>query len=200
MSTGCDAGVTFTPAMQAHDVLRYAPPRRMRRSEYERLVNEGFFESERVELIRGMVVERPPIGPAHANPVDVLAEALVPVLLGRARVRIQQPFVAADESEPEPDIAVVPAGSYSQRHPDEALLIVEVAESSLEHDRNTKAPLYAESGVREYWIVDLTTRTVEVLDEPTPGGYRRSRTFSRGQTITPAQFPDVVIAVDRLFE
>jgi Uma2 family endonuclease len=186
--------------MQASDVLRYAPARPLRRAEYDRLVSEGFFGDERVELIRGIVVEMSPIGPVHANPVDVLNELLVLALAGRARVRVQQPFVAADESEPEPDIAVVAPGSYAARHPDAAWLIVEVAESSLKHDRNTKAPLYAESGVEEYWIVDVTAQVVEVYDLPSGGRYGRVRTFSRGETLAPARFPDVTVAVDRLFE
>jgi Uma2 family endonuclease len=186
--------------MQAHEVLRHAPPRRLRRSEYDELVGHGFFQNERVELIRGMLVERSPIGPSHSNPVDVLTEILVLGLVGVARVRIQQPFVAADESEPEPDVAVVPAGSYAHRHPDTALLIVEVAESSLDHDRNTKAPLYAESGVVEYWIVDVKSQTVEVHDLVSGGRYGRVRTFGRGEVLVPAPLPTVTVAVDRLFE
>jgi Uma2 family endonuclease len=163
-------------------------------------VSEGIFQDERGELVRGIVVQMSPIGPAHANPVDVLTETFVSALQGRARVRIQQPFVAVDESEPEPDVTIVPPASYAERHPDTAWLVVEVAESSLDHDRSTKAPLYAESGVPEYWIVDVNAQAVEVHDLPATGHYGRVRTFRRGETLAPARFPDVTVAVDRLFE
>jgi hypothetical protein len=73
-----------------------------------------------------------------------------------------QPFAASNESEPEPDVAIVPSGNYVDRHPDRALLIIEVAESSPAYDRETKAPIYAASGVPEYWIVDVAGRAVEV--------------------------------------
>jgi Uma2 family endonuclease len=101
--------------MQATALPAHARPRRLRRTEYEKLAGEGFFHDERVELIQGIVVEMSPVGPAHANPLDLLVEKLVPALVGRARVRVQQPFVVADDSEPEPDLAVVPPGQYADR-------------------------------------------------------------------------------------
>jgi Uma2 family endonuclease len=124
----------------------------------------------RVELIHGRVVAMSPIGPAHASVVDRLAELLVPALVGRARVRIRQPFAASEDSEPEPDVAIVPAGTYADRHPDRAWLIIEVAESSLDYDRETKAPMYARCGVPEYWIVDVAGRALEVRTERTDSG------------------------------
>jgi Uma2 family endonuclease len=109
------------------------------------------FEHERVELIRGMVLTMSPIGPAHADPIDVLTRRLVLAMGDRAVVRVQQPFAASDDSEPEPDLALVPPGRYAADHPRQARLVIEVAQSSLTYDRETKAPLYAESGVPEYW-------------------------------------------------
>jgi Uma2 family endonuclease len=185
--------------MRAVALPLHSRPRRLTRLEYERLSDEGFYRRERVELIEGIVVEMSPIGPTHADPLDVLVEKLVPVLLGRARVRVQQPFALADYSEPEPDLAVVPPGRYADRHPDRAFLIVEVAESSLAYDRDTKAPLYALAGVPEYWIVDVSSRVVEVLDEPGQGGYARSRKFERGGALTVPGFDDVTVRVDDLF-
>jgi Uma2 family endonuclease len=185
--------------MSAAPQIFRATARTLKRDEYDRIAQLGLFRDERVELIRGMVVRMPPIGPPHSEYVDRLAEAFMGRLVGRARVRIQQPFLAADESEPEPDVAVVPAGSYRDRHPDRALLVVEVAESSLEYDRETKAPLYAESDVPEYWIVDVAAQRIEIHSEPANGAYARKRIAESGETIAPAAFPDVTVSVDALF-
>ncbi len=158
----------------------------------------GFFRGERVELIEGIVVRMAPIGPEHASVVDQLTKLLILALGDRARVRTQHPLLAADDSEPEPDVAVVPAGTYLERHPDRAFLVVEVAASSLQYDRETKAPLYAVSNVEEYWIVDLGARVVEVYARPEGGRYAESRRFALGDRLALASFPDVAIDVGRL--
>lgn len=170
-------------------------PRRFTRAEYDRLIELGFFRGERLELIRGTLLDMPPIGPPHATVVSRLNRILVPALLERADVRIQQPLYARDESEPEPDVAVVALGDYSNRHPDCALLVIEVAESSLEFDRDSKGPLYAASNVSEYWIVDIAGRAVEVYGGPGGGRYALLRRAVPGDTIRPAAFPDLAIAV-----
>lgn len=159
----------------------------------------GFFHGERVELIRGTVVAMSPIGPPHASVVDQLTVAFVRALDPRARVRVQQPFLAHDESEPEPDIAVVPEGRYADAHPDRAFLLVEVAESSLSYDREVKAALYAASSVDEYWIVDVATHAIEVYSQPVNGRYGNLRTVDKDGSVTIAAFPDVTIKVATLF-
>ncbi len=133
------------------DVERLAPERLrpLKRSEYDRLVAMGVFEGERIELLYGTLVEMSLQEPPHANPVQELTERLMTALAGRAKVRIQLPFIAADESEPEPDVAVVPLGDYSREHPSRAHFVVEVAHSSLRKDREVKGPLYAASEVAE---------------------------------------------------
>ncbi len=183
--------------MQAPEIF-HARPRQLTRAEYDKLGELGFFRGERVELIHGIVMRMSPIGTTHAEVVDRLSEWLVAALRGRARVRIQQPFLAADESEPEPDVAVVPLRSYADEHPKEASLVIEVAESSLEYDRETKAPLYAASGAAEYWIVDLASRSVEIHDTPAGGAYARVRREGN-ERVSPAAFPDVAIEVSALF-
>ena len=94
----------------------------------------------------------------------------------------------------------MPPRSYKDGHPNEAYLIVEVAETSLAYDRATKAPLYAQSGVPEYWIVDVGGGAVEAHDQPAGGLYRRCRRFDRGATLSPARFPDVAVAVSALLD
>jgi Uma2 family endonuclease len=178
--------------------LPHVTPRRLTRIEYERIAQLGLFAGERVELIRGIVVRRPSIGPQHSEAVDRLGRLFVERLGRSARVRIQQPWLAHDESEPEPDIALVPEENYSARHPDRAFLIVEVAQSSLDYDRETKAPLYAESEVPELWIVDIAGKAVEVHDQPVAGRYTRVRRIVEGKTLQAAALPDIALDLSEL--
>lgn len=171
----------------------------MSRVEYDRLVAAGMFENERVELIRGIVVRMSPVGPAHADPIDVLTRHFVRALGDRAVVRVQLPFAASDDSEPQPDLALVPPRRYADRHPDRAFLIIEVADSSLDHDRETKGPLYASSGVPEYWIVDVKTRSVSVYDTIMAERYTRVQEFSVGTRVVPSSFEDAALEVADLF-
>jgi Uma2 family endonuclease len=179
--------------------IAYATPRRIKRAEYDRLAELGFFRGERVELIRGIVVAMAPIGPPHSEIVDILMERLVRGLEGHARVRIQHPFLAADDSEPEPDVAVVALGRYAEKHPDQAFLIIEVADTSLKYDRETKSALYALSGVPEYWVVDVAGQTVDVYTEPAGGQYQRTRRVEVDGALRPTAFPQFVIALREVF-
>jgi Uma2 family endonuclease len=181
--------------MLAPEVFAGARARRVTRVEYERMADLGFFHGERVELIHGIVVRMPPIGPPHAEVVDRLNALLVRALGDRARVRIQQPFLACDDSEPEPDVAVVPARSYIAHHPDQAMFIIEVAETSLTYDRETKGALYAGSSVAEYWIVDVIGRCVEVFTDPNDGQYASTRRVTIDEELSPLAFPDVTVRV-----
>ena len=169
--------------------------RRFTRQEYERIAQTGMFEHERVELLHGVIVAMSSIGPPHSSTVMRLTALLVPLLAGRALVRIQDAFAVLDESEPEPDVAVVPLGEYDEAHPTEAHLIVEVADSSLRHDRVVKGPIYAAAGVPDYWLVDLTDRVVEVHRRPGPEGYARVTRHRRGGRIRLQAFPDLGVRV-----
>lgn len=182
-----------TVAELGHDL------RPLSRFEYDRLVDLGMFAEERVELLHGMVVRRSPHGPDHDATIERLTELLVIALRGRARVRIQSSFAASDTSEPEPDVAVVPIADYRRAHPTVAELIVEVAGSSLARDRGSKAAVYAASGVREYWIVNLAERTIEARTDPQHDGYRTVRIVRSHESITPVAFADLVVAVADLF-
>lgn len=172
--------------------------RRLRREEYDRLVDLGLFANERVELIRGVIVRMSPQGAPHAGPIEVLTEVLVPALLSRARVRVQLPLIGPDDSEPEPDLAVVPRGDHSLEHPSAAHLIIEVARTSAQYDRGTKGPLYAAMGVPEFWVVDVTRRVVEVFREPRDDRYEQMEVVRSGASITLVAFPDVSVAVSTI--
>jgi Uma2 family endonuclease len=170
--------------------------RPLRRVEYDKLIELGAFQDERIELLEGAMVAMPPIGAPHSSAVQELNRILLPALLERATVRIQNPFAALDDSEPEPDVAVVPPGRYATAHPEQAYLIVEVSESSLPIDRVIKQRIYARSGVPEYWIVNLVEGCIEVYTEPGPIAYARVTRYGRGQTLRPIAFADVEVRVD----
>jgi Uma2 family endonuclease len=169
--------------------------RPLRRVEYDRLVELGMFEDEKIELLRGVLVPMSPIGPPHSSTIDRLNRLLVLSLEGRAIVRVQNPFAALDDSEPEPDFSVVALGDYDRAHPERAELVIEVAESSLSRDRGVKLHIYAENGVPEYWIVNLVDRRIEVHTDPSPQGYRTVRHAECGETLSPVRFPGVQFAV-----
>src|SRR5215469_14042126 len=144
--------------------------RRWTRSEYDRLVHLGVLRDEPVELVGGHLVVAEPQGSYHASALGAAGDALRAVLPHGWLVRIQMPVALDDESEPEPDVAVVPGewADYRTSHPSRPVLVVEVAESSLSFDREDKGSLYARAGVRDYWIVNLVDRTLEVYRDPEP--------------------------------
>lgn len=169
--------------------------KRFRRTEYDRLVDLGLFEDERIELLHGLLVAKEPQGPDHASAASRLHRLLLLALDQRAEIRSHSPFGASDDSEPEPDVQAVPPRYSSVDHPTEAFLLVEVSKASLGRDRGVKADLYAAAGVPEYWVVNLTERIVEVRREPENGTYRRLETFRVGDSIRLIAFPDVSISV-----
>lgn len=185
--------------MLARAISRTQRP--LTRIEFDQLVEAGVFENERVELVRGEVVEMSPIGPDHCDVVEVLTEVLVPALKGRARTRVQSAFAASDDSEPQPDLLIVdgriPRGQH--RHPDAALLAIEVAESSLKYDRTVKAKLYAEAGIKEYWVFDVSRGAVEVFSCLRDGAYQEIQHYSRHETIHLSDFPDVAVVLSDVF-
>lgn len=172
--------------------------RRMSRLEYDRLVERGVFVGEPVELLRGRLVTVMPQGPRHGNLIAWLGRELT-LGLGRGyMVRQQLPFAATDDSEPEPDLAVTQDEPDRRAHPSAALLVIEVAESSMDHDGDDKAAIYAEAGVPEYWIVEARTATVWVLTHPAHGGYLHVARFARGEVLRPLRLPGIELAVAAL--
>jgi len=174
--------------------------RRFTRAEYERLVELGVIgEDEKVELVFGMLVAMSPIDQAHNESTRRIFRALDRQLNDRATVYAQGPFVASEESEPEPDCYVVPTTLDPWRErPARAYLVVEVARSSLAYDRGTKAFLYGMSDVDEYWIVDHVHGTVEVRRDREDGEWRTVTIHQRGEVISMRAFPDVQIAVGEI--
>jgi Uma2 family endonuclease len=162
--------------------------------EYERMTEAGILsEDDRVELIEGEIVEMSPIGRRHAACVNRLNQVFT-LRAGRdVIVGVQNPVRLDEFSEPEPDIALLRPREdfYEGAHPTPAdvLLIVEVADTSVEYDRQVKVPLYARAGVVEVWLVDLSQETIEIFVRPVSGEYQSSRIVSRGETIEPQSVP-----------
>lgn len=171
-------------------------PRPLLREEYDRMVELGFFEDERVELLDGMVVQMSPQGSQHAWVIRRLTGLLVRGLGARAELCPQLPFAASDSSEPEPDLMVVEPDLGPEAHPSSAFLVVEVAQTSQRKDRLLKARIYAAAGVPELWLIDLVAGTLSVLTEPDGQGYRNERRYGRGDTVAPTSFPDLVLRVE----
>jgi Uma2 family endonuclease len=177
--------------------------RRFTIDDYYRMADAGIFApDDRVELIRGEVVEMSSIRAPHAACVDRLNRMFLERAGEQAHIRIQNPVRIPPDSEPEPDVVLARPrpGGYADRHPEpgEVFLLVEVCETSLHYDREVKGPLYAEAGVPEVWLVDLEHRTVEVYREPETGSYRRVVTAKPGESLAPVLLTDVGLKVDEI--
>jgi Uma2 family endonuclease len=171
--------------------------------QYFDLVTQGILQpDDRVELLEGVIVAEPPTDPPHASGITRVDTALRRALGERAVIRVQQPFIVGGYSVPEPDVAVVPGteADYDTQHPTQALLIVEVAASSLPQDRLTKSRIYAAAQVPEYWVINLRDRCVEVFRDPDAAKrlYRKRQEAQRGDGIDLAAMPDVSVRVDEL--
>ena len=157
-----------------------------------------FHPEERIELLDGEIIIMPPIGEPHADGTDRLGSDLSYNLYDLARVRIQGPVRINDNSLLQPDIAVVRLrDDYHLEHPSPAdvLLLIEVADSSLELDREVKLARYAAAGIPEVWIVNLRARQVEAHSDPVDGSYRSRRVVTAEGSISPLAFPDTALAV-----
>jgi len=188
------------------DILTRHPGRRHRltRRDYHRLGEAGILgEDDRVELLEGQLVDMSPIGPRHAIVTGNLIELLVTAFAGRARVRCQDPVALDDGSEPQPDLALVqhPWLGYPHTHPgpDDIFLLIEVADTSLDFDRTVKLELYARAGIREVWIVDLTTDVVFVHREPSGGRYGSVVRLEAPSVLGVETLPGVTIPLAKVF-
>jgi Uma2 family endonuclease len=192
MTVSASMSTVFTPARRRFTV-----------AEFHQMGDAGILPpGERVELIEGEVLEMAPIGPPHAGIVNRLNRMLVRGAGDAAMVSVQHPVVLDRYSEPQPDLALLrPEADTLARLPaaDDALLLVEVSDSTLRVDRNVKLPLYARRGVPEVWIVNVRERVVEVHRELQDGAYRVSFIRSATESVSPAALPSVVVELRDLF-
>ncbi|MEG3940748.1 Uma2 family endonuclease [Microcoleus sp. S36b_A3] len=171
--------------------------------EYQKLGEIGFFHpEERVELISGNILKMSAKGTAHTSATRRTATLLRDILENLAAVYTQDPIALHDNSEPEPDIAVVRIDplDYATHHPtpSEVYLIIEVADTSLAYDREIKAKIYARSGIADYWILNVNERQLHVFREPTEDGYQSEIILGESASISPLQFPAFNIAIQQM--
>lgn len=181
------------------ELLRAGRLRPIRRVEYDQLVTAGAFDDERVELLYGLLVHVSPQSAPHAFAVQQLTRLLSDAVGAGAILRVQSPLAISDDSEPEPDAAIVANGDYSRAHPTTALLVIEVSGSSLREDRIVKSELYANAEIPEYWIVDVANQRVERHMDPRDGAYGQISSFAPGDSIEAACLPGAAIPIGSLF-
>ena len=172
-------------------------------ADYYRMAEAGILsEDDRVELLDGEVIEMSPIGSRHAACVDRLNKFLNSISELGFIVRVQNPIRLDDHSEPQPDITLLRVRSdfYAEAHPTPAdvLIVMEVADSSFELDRQVKLPLYAQAEVPEVWLVNLPDDSVEFYAQPVNSVYQGVKVFRRGETVTSQIVPELQIGVDEI--
>lgn len=173
-------------------------PYRWTRQEYEKMIEIGLFSPEaRLELIEGEILEMASQTSYHAVAVLAVQEKLAEIFHTGYHIRTQMPLALSDDSEPEPDLAVVAGFSrdYWHEHPHTAILIVEIAYSSLDYDQERKRRLYARAYIPEYWILNLNERQLEVYREPQNGDYMTHRTRTSVELVATLAYPEQQIAV-----
>jgi Uma2 family endonuclease len=170
--------------------------------EYHQLVATGILDDKRVELLQGIIVDMPPEGMPHAVYCSESIKYLRTLLADRAEVREAHPITLPNNSEPEPDIAIVraPSRQYLAHHPYPADIfwLIEYADSTLKKDLNNKRRVYAEAGIEEYWVVNLHASELIVFRDLEQNVYQ-SETILAAGNISPLSFPDVQINVSNLF-
>jgi Uma2 family endonuclease len=172
--------------------------------QYQRLAQDGYLDPRaRVELIDGEIIEMSPIGDRHNASVDRIAALLFRLLDATVNIRVQGSICLAENVAPQPDFAVMRARDdfYASGlpRPEDILLIIEVADSSLIYDRDEKALRYARFGIAEYWLVDLTQNMVLVHTEPTLEGYRGVEIRRRDDTWTCQSLPSLTVSGKDIF-
>jgi len=169
--------------------------------DYYRMGEVGILSPDaHVELVDGEIKRMPPIHPPHASIIHRLNAVLARKLHGNVVVGIQSPIRLDDFNEPQPDVTVLRFRDdyYGSQHPtpDDVLLIVEVADTSLRYDRDEKMPRYGAAGIPESWLVDVQAGTITVFTEPHARGYGQERVVTRGQEIMSVAVEGLRLQVD----
>jgi Uma2 family endonuclease len=171
--------------------------------EYHRMWDAGILpEENRFELIRGEIIEMPNPKPPHSGRVNRLTHLFTSRLRDSIVLSVQNPSSFDEMSEPVPDVSLLKPRSdfYSERHPlpEDVLLVIEISYSTFRFDSKIKAPLYAEAGIREYWIINIPSNSLEVYTLPVLGQYTHHQIFKHGQTISPQAFPAVTFSIEEI--
>jgi Uma2 family endonuclease len=178
-------------------------------AEYHRLAELGFFEeNDRVELIKGEIIEMAAKGTPHSVCGTRLYRELFKLLAEKATLRGQEPIIISENSEPEPDMVIVQnrPDDYLAVHPNpsDILLLIEIADSSLKYDQEEKLPIYAEANISDYWIFNLVDYYLECYSQPYQDlqgkfGYRRKLIYLPNESVNLPCFPDLVLDLYKVF-
>ncbi|MEO0457059.1 MAG: Uma2 family endonuclease [Cyanobacteria bacterium P01_A01_bin.114] len=177
--------------------------RRFTVDEYIRMSELGILApAERTELVNGDIITMAAKGTAHTSATTLTKTVFELGLQNQAIIRVQDPIHINNYSEPEPDIVIAARDllAYSTHHPapDEVLLVIEVADSSLKYDLETKAPLYATAGIHEYWVLDVIERQLHVFRQPADGRYQEHSILADTLEAAPLAFPELIIQISLL--
>lgn len=172
--------------------------------QYQLMYESGVFaESDRYELINGEIREMSPIGIKHAVCVTRLSTLFTNRLINKAVIWAQNPILLSDYSQPQPDLAILKWRDdfYASAlpTPEDILLIIEVADSTIAYDREVKSPLYAANGISEMWLFDVNQQIVEGYFQPSPSGYKRMQRYEQGDILSINAFPEVIFNWEALF-
>ena len=173
--------------------------------QYEKMMDAGVFagpDQRRLELIRGEIVPMSPIGTPHWRMVNILNRWSAKVTSeDDVEISVQNPItVPPNDSAPEPDIAWLKAKPYTSHvRPEDILLVIEVADSTVRFDTVEKAAIYAEGGIKDYWVVDLASEVVHVHRDPIDGQYRTITMARKDDEILPLEYPQAVLNVGEAF-
>jgi Uma2 family endonuclease len=169
--------------------------------DYHQIIETGLLDERKVELIRGEIIEMSPEGAPHSSYCGEIGEYLRKILGDRAKVREAHPITLPNNSEPEPDLAIVKISStlYRDRHPypEDIFWLLEIANSTLAKDVGIKKDLYADGGIEEYWVLNLPESVLVVFRDLTTSGYQSTTSLTTGM-ISPLAFPDISIDIQKL--
>ena len=185
-------------------ILNQANIRLITTADYHRMAAVGIFAAdERVELIAGQIIQKMPKGSVHSALCKRIEKLLEKRLEEKVLVRMQDPVLLDNYSEPEPDIAVVhpKTNFYADRHPtsDEVYLIIEISDTTLKQDLGVKANLYAAAGIIDYWVFNVAMQQLHVFREPQADGYQRQIILKSQQSISLLAFPSPSVTVQECF-
>lgn len=191
----------LTPIMPA---VRRVMPLKWTVADFHNIGETGVFEGRRPILLRGILLEQGMMKPPHAVAVELVADAIRAILPVGLRVRAQLPLVLSLDTDPMPDIAIVPGNirDHLAQHPTTAPLVIEVSDTTLDTDLTDKAELYATAGIADYWILDLESQRLLVFRDPVPlpaglgaTAYRNHLTFGPNDSVSPLAVPTTVVKV-----
>lgn len=181
-------------------------PKQLRFSvdEYYKMIELGILKDyEKAEIIEGELIQKMPIGDRHASVVNFLSRLFLKNVSDEVLVSIQNPLRLSDSTEPEPDFVLADLTKFDgKRHPrpEETFLVVEVSDSTLKYDRDTKLPLYAEAEIPEVWIVNLKNDIIEIHRRPSNGIYQIAQIYKKGETAESEILSDLKIEVDKVLD